>query len=169
MRVRSHHRRPDCGATLVEAVLAIGVLAVAIPLALGAMSEAGNHTSSARAETRSVCIVNACIEEVRAIRHGCSPYFDAVPAGEPFPGDGGLFALGFSTEGRLVGKISRTGYDRGLRKPEVPGVHYIATLEATRQAAVGNPQSLKLRITIEYPASAPAGKRRKIDFRSRTP
>lgn len=169
MRVSSRHGRPGSGATLIEAVLAIGVLAVAIPLALGAMAEAGKCASLAMAETRSACMVSACMEEVRAIRQGRSQYFGAVPAGEPFPGDGGLLALGFSSEGKPVGKISKTGYDHGLRKPDAPGVHYIATLNTTRRNAAANPQPLELCITIESPASAPAGKRRKIDFRSRIP
>ncbi len=169
MRVSSQHGRLDSGATLIEAVLAIGVLAVAIPLVLGAMAEAGKCAALVMAETRSACIVNACMEEVRAIRQGRSQYFDAVPVGELFPGDSGLLALGFSSEGKPVGKISRAGYDQGLRKPDAPGVHYIATLKTTRRNAAANPQPLELCITIEFPASAPAGKRRKIDFRSRTP
>ncbi len=169
MKLPRHSNRRDSGSTLIEAVLAIGVLAVAIPLAFGAMAEAGKNGAAAVAETRSTWIIDACMEEFRAIRSGRSTRFTPIPAGHAFPPAGELLALGFSTGGNPVAAISKPQYDQGIRVTDGRPVRYIATLHASDPDVANGSQLLDLRITIEYPASAPAGKRRIIDFHSRIP
>lgn len=169
MKLPRHSNKRDSGSTLIEAVLAIGVLAVAIPLAFGAMAEAGKNGAAAVAETRSTWMIDACMEEVRAIRSGRSTRFTPIPAGHAFPPAGGLLALGFSSDGKPATGISKSQYERGVLVDDDQPVRYIATLNAHPPDADDSSPLLRLRITIEYPASAPAGKRRIIDFHSRIP
>ncbi len=169
MTLPRYSNKRNSGSTLIEAVLAICVLAVAIPLTFGAMAEAGKNGASAMAETRSTWMIDACVEEVRAIRSGCSTHFDPIPPGQAFPTVGGLLALGFSNEGKPAAGISKSQYDQGVHIADGQPVRYIATLSTNPPDAADPSPLLKLRITIEYPASAPAGKRRIIDFHSRIP
>jgi len=166
--VRSNVRRR--GATLVEAVIAVGVLAVAIPLVFASLAESGNSGLSSEAETRSTWIVPVCMDEVRASREGRSLYFPATTVGEAFPPAGEVWALGFSPEGSPVGKLSQALYQKGAKEVDGGSIRYIALMSAITSAAGPGSTSMKqLRITIEYPASAPLEKRKKIDFHTRIP
>jgi type II secretory pathway pseudopilin PulG len=157
------------GATLIEAVIAIGVLAVAIPLTFGTMAEAGRGKQAAVAETRSTWIVPACIAEIQAVRSGRPAYFDRIPAGQPFPPAGEVWALGFADDGQALGKISKADYDKGLRQLGGRTPRYIATLSATAPAPTDESGLFKVRVTLEHPASAPAKKRQSLDFHTRIP
>ena len=103
------------GASLIETVIAMGVLAVAIPLVFGALAESGKSTQSSEAETRSTWIIPACMEEIHASRSGRSQFFPTTLANEPFPALGDVWALAFSGEGKPVGKIPKADYDKGTR------------------------------------------------------
>jgi hypothetical protein len=155
------------GATLVEAVIGIGVLAVAIPMVYGALAEAGKSGSSAEAETRGTLVIPACMEEIRASRDGRPQYFTATRTGGEFPPSGEVWALAFSEEGKPVGKLSKADYDRGIGEIDGKAIRYIASLEAKKDAADAG--MLKTRISIEHPAATPVGKRGKIDFHTRIP
>jgi hypothetical protein len=156
------------GATLAEAVIAVGVLAVAVPLVFGALAEAGKSGMAAEAETRSSWMVPACMEEIRASREGRPQYFTPTTTGQPFPSAGDVWALAFTAEGRAVGKISKTQSDKGLQELNGETVRYIALLNAAAETPVaGVTPMLRTRITIEYPAAAPAVKRSKLDFHTR--
>lgn len=171
MRQSLPRPRRNHGATLVEAVISVGVLAVAVPLVLGAIAEAGKSGSSAQAETRSAWIVPACMEEIRAVRDGKPKYFTRVPVGQPFPPAGDVWALAFSPDGRPVGRLDRTQYERGTRELDGNPVRFIAVLGAAEKPqarTVGTPM-LHARIAIEYPSSAPANRRGTIDFHTRIP
>ena len=149
----------------------MGVLAVAIPLVFAALAESGKSGMSARAETRSTWIIPACLSEIRASRAGRPQYFSATTTGQQIPAGGELWALAFSPEGRPIGKISQALYTRGLRELDGQTIGYIATLSATTaMPAITEPVSLlRARISLEYPPSAPATKRQKLDFFSRIP
>ena len=164
------HRRFVQGATLVEAIIAVGVLAVAVPLVFGALAEAGKSGVSAQAETRSSWIVPACMEEIRASREGRSRFFPATSVGQQFPPAGDVWALAFSPEGSMVGKLDKARYDRGLKELDGRRVRFIATLQAaTETPQPGTTPMLRTRIAIEYPATAPAERRGRIDFHTRIP
>lgn len=158
------------GTTMVEAIIAMGVLAVAVPLTYGALAEAGKAGLSAQAETRSTWIIPACIEEIQNSRAGSPQYFTATKIGQPFPPAGDVWALAFAPDGRPVGKMPKSFYDRGTKELDGKPVRFIAVLSATSQsAATGTTPMLNARITIEYPASVPAKSRGKIDFHTRIP
>ena len=170
MKSSSLHSQCLAGATLVEAVIAVGVLAVAVPLVFGAIAEAGKGGQSAEAETRAPWIVRTCMEEIQASRDGRPQYFATTTTGQPFPPAGDVWVLAFSADGKPVGKLSKSLYDKGSKQLDGKAVRYIAVLSASTQPPVANTTPmLKSRVTIEYPASAPAKKRSKLDFHTRIP
>ncbi len=91
---------------MVEAVIAVGVLAVAIPLVFGTIAESGKSGVSAQAETRSTWMIPVCMQEIQDSRDGKPRYFTATTIGQAFPPAGQVWALAFNQEGRPVGKIS---------------------------------------------------------------
>jgi len=165
------HHRPARGASLVEAVIAVGVLAVAVPLVFGALAEAGKSGSSAQAETRSAWIVPACMKEIQASRDGRPQYFAATVTGQPFPPAGDVWALAFGPDGRPVGKLTKSLYERGMKQLDGEPVRFIAVLSAEPETSApsGTTPMLRTRISVEYPSSAPAARRGKLDFHTRIP
>jgi hypothetical protein len=165
------------GSSLMETVIAMGVLAIAIPLVFGAIGEAGKSTIASEAETHSTWIVPACMDEIQASRDGKPEYFTATAVSETFPSAGDVWAIGFSAEGKPVGKVSKASYDQGTLEADGKPIRYIASLSAAEpdagagdaQTAAGETPVLRARIAIEFPATAPAAKRQKLDFYTRIP
>ncbi len=159
------------GGSLVEVIIAMGVLAVAVPIVFGALAESGRSGMASEAETRSTWIVPACMDEIRASRDGKPVYFTTTTIGQIFPNAGEVWALGFSAEGKPVAKLgSKAIYDKGLKDINGQRVSYIASLSATKiTVTTGAPAMVRVKISMEFPASAPAAKRQKLDFYSRIP
>jgi F0F1-type ATP synthase membrane subunit c/vacuolar-type H+-ATPase subunit K len=158
------------GATLIEAVIAVGVLAVAVPLVMGTIAEAGKSGMAAEAETRSTWIISTCMAEINASRVGQSRYFPATTIGQSFPNAGEVWALGFSPEGKLVGTISKAAHDKGAKEIDGQPIRFIAVMTATPQGTTsGGVPMLKTRVSIQYPAAVPAAKRGKLDYHTLIP
>lgn len=162
---------PHCrGSSLVEAVIAMGVLAVAIPLVFGALVESGNSNVSSEAETRSTWIVPACMEEILASREGKPQFFTATTVGQIFPPAGDVWALAFSADGKPIGKIAKAAYDKGTKTLNGKTVRYIATLASeTTTTPQGATPMQRAKITLEYPSALPVAKRQKLEFYTRIP
>ena len=155
------------GATLVEAALSLGVLAVAVPLVFGAIFQAGRSGVDAELDNRSTAIIPACLAAVERAREGRPGWFDPSPAGTAFPANGDVWALAFSEDGRVLGRLTKDEYEQGLKQKEGESVRYLATLSATPQSENPSPNSpLRLTITIEHPAIAPAQRRGQLEFHS---
>lgn len=158
------------GSSLVEAIVAVGVLAVAVPLVFATLAGSGESGLSAQAETRCSWIVPTCLEELQATRTGDSRFLPDTLVGEAFPAGGGLMALAFSGDGRVLGQVPRESYESGLRTLGGEAVRYIVAMSGTpvtsNQEAV---PLLAVRLTLEYPAVSPAVKRSKLDFHTRMP
>jgi type II secretory pathway pseudopilin PulG len=158
------------GSSLIETVIAMGVLAVAIPLVFGALAESGKSNVSSEAETRSTWIVPTCMEEILASREGKPQFFTATTVGQVFPPAGDVWALAFSAEGKPIGKIAKGVYDKGTKELNGQTVRYIATLSsATTPTPSGATPMLRARITLEYPSALPVAKREKLEFYTRIP
>ena len=163
---KSAHR----GFTLIEVIISVGVLAVAIPLVFGTLAESGKSGMSSEAETRSTWIVPACMDEIRASREGRPQYFTSTTTGEVFPPAGDVWALAFSQEGKPVGKVTKALYDKGTKEINGIKILYLASISTAKQpVTAGTTPMLKARISLEYPAGAPAEKRQKLDFFTRIP
>lgn len=158
------------GASLIEVVIAIGVLAVAVPLVFMVIAKSGQNAANARAETRCAWLIPACLNEIEAARTGSSELIPPRLPGQPFPADGTLLAIAFTEDGRPLGTIEQPAYDKGLKTLADESVRYLTTIRAeAAPVKLGSPPMLNLHLTVEYPAAAPAVKRRKIDFHSRLP
>ena len=160
------------GSSLIEVIIAVGVLAVAIPLVFGALAESGKTNFASEAETRSTWIIPACIEEIRASREGRSRFFSATTIGQEFPPAGDIWCLAFSAEGTPLGAITKADYEKGIKNVNNRQAFYLATLTAKAQnpaKAVGNPKMLAVHLQLEYPAGTPAARRQKLDFYTRIP
>lgn len=170
MKTNPSRKSPSRGSSLIEVMIAMGVLAVAVPLVLGTMVQTGGSNLSAQAETRSSWIVQSCFEELQYAMRGQSQYLDPLKPGENFGTDTPL-ALGFSAEGGVLGKVNGISYSGGITDLERKPVRYIAVMSGERKKneAGEETKGLEVKITLEYPAGAPSTKRQKIDFHTRIP
>lgn len=158
------------GSSLIETVIAMGVLAVAIPLVFGTLAESGKSGVSSEAETRSHWMIPICMDEIRASREGRSAYFIPTKVAQLFPSEDDVWALAFSPEGKPVGKLSKATYEKGTKELNGQAIRYIASLStAETTISSGATPMLRARISIEYPSSIPVRKRQKLDFCTRIP
>lgn len=161
-----HTKRPSqaSGVSLLEAVIAISVVAVAVPLALGAMGKAGVVGATARAETRAPGIADWCRVELEAARRGVSEVLPPLPAGQAFPAEGEVLALAFDRDGSLVGPVEAEAYESGLSRLGEEDVYYIASLS-------GRPEEtgVTLTVSVEYPAVRREERRDEVAFHTILP
>jgi Tfp pilus assembly protein PilV len=171
MKINPVISRKKRGSSLVEAIIAVGVLAVAVPLVFATMAESGESGLAAQAETRSSWMVPACMEELQLAMKGRSAFLEEMTPSLEFPVTGGLVALAFTSEGAIAGKVSQNAYERGLRDVDGIPAKYIVSMtgELPDADADDSPQCLSVTLTIEYPAAAPAAKRQKLEFHTRMP
>ena len=162
--LRKHKHR---GATLMESVLSIGVLAVTVPMILAAIGESGRTGEASGAETRAPWMAAACFDELRAASLGRSEYFSATADGSVKPPADGIWALGFNRSGALVDQVSAEQYEAGTRDSGGRAIRFIARAHPAPANSPTTNSSASLpamRVTVEYPATAPANRRRTLDF-----
>lgn len=170
MKSRSPHPFLKRASSLIDAVIAIGVLAIAIPLVLASMTQAGKSGLSAEAETRCNWMIPACMEEIRASREGLPQYFTTTSIGQFFPPTGDFWALAFGPDGKPIGKISKSLYDMGTKELNGKPVLYLATMTATADhVKFMETPMMNVQILIDYPASSPLAKRQKLEFYTQIP
>ena len=167
MKTSSVKNSHQSGSTLIESSIAMGVLALAVPLVFGSMAEAGKSGASAEAETRSAWIIPACLQEIEDSRAGKPQYFSVTETGQTLPPQNEIWALAFSNEGSTVNKITIAQYNGGIKNLDGKSISHLAKISATKSEA--NDGMLDLCITLEYPANAPAGQRKTLDFHSHIP
>ena len=159
----SKNTRP--GVAMIEAVISIGVLAVAVPMVFAALAEGGKSAADARVDTRSTWIVPACMEEIRASRAGRPRFFTATTTGDPLPPAGEIWALAFAADGHPLGRLSQADYDDGATTLAGVPIRFIASIRsAAATPSPGGTPLQRVEITLEHPAAAPAAKRTKSAF-----
>jgi hypothetical protein len=90
--------------------------------------------------------------------------FESTSNAEEFPKAGEVWALGFGSEGKLVGKIGKAGYDQGTHEIEGLPITCIASVRSIKSSSF---EGLLVLVSIEYPASVPVSKRQKLEFYTR--
>lgn len=152
------------GVSLIETVLAVGVLAVAVPLGLAAMVKAGESANDARSETRAPAIAERCLAELCAARRGLSPHFPELARGMDFPGGDEVLALAFARDGRLLGALESDGYALGVDEIDDAAVDYVAVVSGRLEE-----NAVTVTVAVEHPAIRPAGDRDAVTFHTRLP
>jgi Tfp pilus assembly protein PilV len=157
------------GASLVEIMVSIGVLAVVAPLALAAMLQAGEGGSTSRAETRSPLIVENCMQELDMARKGLSQNLPALQPGQEF-GSSEVLCLAFAADGKLLGRVEGSGYDRGTDRLGTEDAAFLVRLSGTEDKSRADfPKMLTVKVAIERPAIAPANRRKAMTFYTKLP
>ena len=165
IKPRRPQRWPIAGSSLVEVLMAMGVLAVVLPLVFAVLARAGQSSAEAQTETRCLAILPACMDEIEAAQQGTARFLPALPCGVPFPTPDTILALAFARDGRLLGCVAPAAYLVGIRRLADEPIRYLASLHTEPAPAQPNmPAMLHLRITLEYPPAAPMAKRRHLEF-----
>lgn len=192
MKLNSNHIVK--GYTLTEVLLAISVMAVALPLILGLVVAGGESSRQAEWETRSVITARSVYEELRRaannngefLTQGDLPWPTGVPsnitgaAGGAFGGafgggaveeeDDGWLILELDKDGRIIGHAADTMYEDAWEGDNVD----VASLAAVRgksqeienvELAPGVPLNIfRIEVRIESPARAEVENRERIVF-----
>lgn len=143
------------GMALLEVVLAVGALAVALPVVMAAVAKGGEVSAKARAETRAPWVADRMRIEVEAALQGRSPWLSE---------EDGWAALGFGTDAEIVRTIDEEVYSAGLDGEEE--VDLVAVAEIGPPVGGGTRHLL---VTVEYPPARPELRRTKLVFRTRLP
>lgn len=158
------------GASLIEALIAMGVLAVVLPLVFAVLARSGQSCASARAETRCAWIIPACMAEIEAAHRSAARFLPPLPPGQPIAPPGGVLVLAFAGDGRALGRVARDAYLSGVSRLAGEPVRYLASLHSEPVPALPNmPPLMNLRVTLEFPSASPQAKRQCLDFHSRIP
>jgi hypothetical protein len=152
------------GISLLEMLIGISLLALAVPLVLGSLVRAGEGGMVTRVESRCARIIPACLEEIYAAREGRQNLLTGSQRIADFPPDSEPVCLGFARRGGPVAKMDPEIYHAGLKQRGARGIHYLAAITVQTVAENDSTAKRRLKISVEYPATAPAGKRRKLDF-----
>ncbi|MFT3989816.1 MAG: hypothetical protein QM680_00255 [Luteolibacter sp.] len=152
------------GFSLVEVALALGVLAMMVPVMMGAMARSLGGADRAAAESRSLWMVPACCREIDAVYDGVSEWFELPESEEEatFPPIDDWKALAFSSEGKILGKIELADYERGSR--EIDGMRVAAIARIDRFPSGEGDEASVVKISIETPAAGPAEYRARKAF-----
>ncbi len=163
MNLRSHRHflRRRRGLTLMEAVVALGVIAVAVPLILSATAVSTRTRMNAETDTRSAWLARAVQQELTsAWRDLPSPLFPVKPT---FPTLGSPTApevLLYDADGQFLSRGQASDFLNGVRNNRAV---YLVSLHAQKQ----NPANLtsteellsRVQITVGHPAQGPRPKR----------
>jgi len=148
--------------------MAMGVLAVVLPLVFAVLARAGQSSAAAQAETRCVAILPVCMDEIEAALQGTARFLPPLTRGVPFPAPGACLA--FARDGHALGCVPPESYRAGVRQLANEPSRYLASFHTEPACTRPNmPAMLDLRITLEYPAAAPLAKRQHLDFHTRIP
>lgn len=149
------------GSSLIEMVLALGVLAVALPLGLGAIRQAGDGLRLAREDGQSVAMVHEVLEELKRAREGRPCMLGDIGKNADFPSSGHVLGLAFDGHGRMLRKIGNEEYRDGSPAKAEPRVTHFAIIEGR---ANGARRLSDIEILIEFPASAKQGTRQSLAY-----
>lgn len=134
-----------CGYSLMEAVLAIGVLAVVLPWVMLALGGAVKAVGFRRVDVMAMRVVPACVSEWQR-----SEVPDVVFA--------------FGADGSILGCVDAKGYGDGLRDYGAVPVFGLCRVEELGPEELVGGGLRRVRVSLEHPSSAGYGHRRRLVF-----
>jgi type II secretory pathway pseudopilin PulG len=159
-------RRKHRGLTLMEAVIAIGIVAVAVPLILAATSAASKSRINSEADTRAAWIAKETQRQlIDAWRGLPDTYFATKPAFPAFSSETEPLVLLFNQSAGLIGPGNAEVYASGSSDPEA---FYMVAMRG--EAAIPSTADLadnslsKVFISVEHSAKSPRSKRTSNPF-----
>lgn len=169
---RANRKHPALGMTLMEVVIAIGVVAFVIPLILAATGSAGDSRRSAEADTRSVWLARQVQQEVLS-KWAEPPRSSVIESAIAFPAFASADSpevLAYDTGGVFLAK----GSAADLTAPsKVPNAAYLVAVHAEAYEPVGVPavpgKLAMLHIRVIHPAKAAPGGRSTYRYNLVTP
>jgi type II secretory pathway pseudopilin PulG len=153
--------------TLMEVVIAIAVMAFAVPLIFTAITSANDSRRAAETDTRSVWLARETQREM-ILKWSEDSTIEAqsiITSSFPFPGTGlgtSTATLIFDNEGEFISEGSTSDQDA---PSIIPGAVYVVSISAETYtppgtaAASGQDTLAKVTINVASPAKAPPGKR----------
>lgn len=162
----SSPRRKHRGLTLMEAVIAIGIVAVAVPLILAATSAASKSRINSEADTRAAWIAKETQRQlIDAWRGLPDTYFPTKPAFPAFSSEAEPLVLLFNQSAGLIGPGNPEVHASGSSNPDayyMVAIHGEAAIPSTADQA-DNSLS-KVFISVEHNAKSPRSKRKSNPF-----
>jgi type II secretory pathway pseudopilin PulG len=160
-----HHHRTSRhrhrGLTLMEAVIALGIIAVAVPLVLSATAVSSRTRINAETDTRSAWLARTVQRELTdAWRTLPSAMFTPAPTFPNFASATAPEVLLFDAEGRFLARGNGNDYTNGSRNPNAV---YLVSVHSQRQnpANITTNENLlaRVQITVAHNAKSPLAKR----------
>ncbi len=144
----------------METVLAVGLVAVTVPILFGALAAAHQLRRHAEEDTLACGLARRVHDELRLAWSGQASWFrDEVPAFPSFGGELGGIGLLFDNDGAFVRRTTAAEITGGIRDAQAG---YLVTVEGTPHQSPGmtcqDPLS-KVRVVVGSPARAPRSRR----------
>jgi type II secretory pathway pseudopilin PulG len=167
------HRRLT-GMTLMEVVVAIGVVAFVVPLILGAISSTGMSRRNAEADTRSVWIARQVQQELLAV-WAEPPHESVISTTFPFPENAASpppKTLLYDRDGEFLAEGSPQDLDGPSKTPQAV---YVIRINAENHVppnfspSPGSPGLALLSIEVFHPATSSPANRTRYLYRVVTP
>ena len=159
---RNRHR----GLTLMEAVIALGVIAVAVPLILATTTSGARTRVQAEADTRSAWLAQDLQRQLTdSWKNIPSPAFVTKPKFPQFSSPESPTVLLFDNEGAFLASGTSEEYTKGSSNPKA---FYLVALHGASQTAFnitgGGDSMSKVTISVENSARAAKQKRTANSF-----
>jgi len=165
MRARVGHinnreiERKALGFTLIECVVAMGIVAVMFPVMYVLIIQGSEASQKSASETRAVYAARTAMVELAMARNDVAEYLDEVPPWPAFPTSGDDYYFGMNEAGEIVSKLSASEGDASVTNPEITWVAKVRGESSSIETASGTQEISKVTIRIEYPARLPSAKR----------
>lgn len=152
------------GFSLMEVVIAVGVLAVAIPVIMAALVAGARGSRVATDETQAALITRSVMQELRAARNGRGALVEGALSWPDFPADGERLVFSVDADGRLTALLGGGVYESGVRDRVA---RYLVSASGARHPLAGRPGPdvlSRVVVSVETPPGAGPEDRRKYEY-----
>lgn len=162
---RKRSNRPKRGMTLMEVVIALGVVAFVIPIILAATGSAGSSRLSAEADTRSAWLAREVQREIISAWAERESVIGATLDFPEFADESAPEILAYDSDGNFLAR----GTPEDLSAPsKIPGAAYLIAVHGETHRPpnlAAGPDSLSLlTIRVLHPAKASPSKRSDLRY-----